>query len=78
MPSAIHAEKVTFVQKFMFLSFYRQTDRQTDKMQNWPTCSWTDNGMYWLDWQKIYKFSRGEICVANFIPPANGASLGVL
>ena len=22
------------------------------------------------------KLSRGEICVANFIPPANGASLG--
>ena len=22
------------------------------------------------------KFSRGEICVANFIPPANGASQG--
>ena len=25
---------------------------------------------------RIYKLSRGEICVANFIPPANGASLG--
>ena len=23
-----------------------------------------------------YKLSRGEICVANLIPPANGASLG--
>ena len=23
------------------------------------------------------KLSRGEICVANFIPPANGASLGI-
>ena len=22
-----------------------------------------------------YKLSRGDICVANFIPPANGASL---
>ena len=22
------------------------------------------------------KLSRGEICVANFIPPANGSSLG--
>ena len=22
------------------------------------------------------KLSRGEICMANFIPPANGASLG--
>ena len=22
------------------------------------------------------KLSRGEICLANFIPPANGASLG--
>ena len=22
------------------------------------------------------KLSRGEICVGNFIPPANGASLG--
>ena len=26
----------------------------------------------WLNNQ----FSRGEICVANFIPPANGASQG--
>ena len=25
---------------------------------------------------KKSKLSRGEICVANFIPPANGASLG--
>ena len=24
----------------------------------------------------IYKLSRGEICMANFIPPANGASQG--
>ena len=24
----------------------------------------------------INKLSRGEICVANFIPPGNGASLG--
>ena len=23
-----------------------------------------------------YKLSRGEICVANFIPPTNGASQG--
>ena len=25
---------------------------------------------------EIIKLSRGEICVANLIPPANGASLG--
>ena len=25
---------------------------------------------------EIKKLSRGEICVKNFIPPANGASLG--
>ena len=25
---------------------------------------------------KILKLNRGEICVANFIPPANGASQG--
>ena len=24
----------------------------------------------------IFEFSRGEICVGNFIPPENGASLG--
>ena len=24
----------------------------------------------------IFKLSRGKICVANFIPPANGARLG--
>ena len=26
--------------------------------------------------KNIIKLSRGEFCVANFIPPANGASLG--
>ena len=25
----------------------------------------------------MFQFSRGEICVANFIAPANGASLGI-
>ena len=25
-----------------------------------------------------YKLSRGEICVANFIPPANGARQGII
>ena len=29
-----------------------------------------------LDQVNNTKLSRGEICVANFIPPANGASLG--
>ena len=29
-----------------------------------------------LSFSQIYKLSRGEICVANFIPPANGASQG--
>ena len=24
-----------------------------------------------------YQLSRGKMCVANFIPPANGASLGM-
>ena len=28
------------------------------------------------DWSFDQKLSRGEICVENFIPPANGASLG--
>ena len=28
------------------------------------------------DWSFDQKLSRGEICVKNFIPPANGASLG--
>ena len=26
--------------------------------------------------QNLYKLSRGEICLANFIPPANGVSVG--
>ena len=26
--------------------------------------------------EPLNKLSRGEICVANFIPPANGASRG--
>ena len=36
MPSAIQAEKVAFVQKFVFLSFryYIQTDRQNEELTN--------------------------------------------
>ena len=26
--------------------------------------------------KNTFKLSRGEICVANFIPPVNGVSLG--
>ena len=26
--------------------------------------------------ENVSKLSKGEICVANFIPPVNGASLG--
>ena len=29
-----------------------------------------------IEEKTYYKLSRCEICVANFIPPANGASLG--
>ena len=33
---------------------------------------------YWIQFlqNSVYKLSRGEICVANFIPPANIASQG--
>ena len=31
---------------------------------------------YWLTEIIFLKLSRGEIFLANFIPPANGASLG--
>ena len=30
----------------------------------------------WKYTKKYYELSRGEICVANFIPPANGTSQG--